>query len=90
MPLSYEEVKHLAYLARISIDDEYLSVYANQMDKILEYFNMLDELNVDAEPYRSLKDMDSLREDEVREVYKDILTIAKNRKDRFIKAPRIM
>ncbi len=90
MPISIDEVKHLAHLARISIDDDSINTYAEHMDKILEYFNILDRVELKDVKYYTLKHMDEFRDDEVIECKEDVLAVAKNLKDRFIKAPRIV
>lgn len=86
-----EEVRHLAYLARISIKDEELRLYAEQMDEILAYFNMLDELNVsdDVEPYRMCRAYNEMRDDVPVAFSGNVLSNAKNTKGRFIKAPKM-
>ncbi len=91
MPLDVDKVKHLAYLARISIDDESIDLYSKHMDKVIEYFNILDEIDsADVEPYRILKHIEEFRDDICIVNNEDMLRIAKNVKDRFIKAPRIV
>ncbi|MFN4336429.1 MAG: Asp-tRNA(Asn)/Glu-tRNA(Gln) amidotransferase subunit GatC [Candidatus Nitrosocaldus sp.] len=89
--VNIEEVRHLAYLARIGVKDEELRLYAEQMNEILAYFNMLDELDVsnDVEPYRICREYSEMRDD-VPVVFSDnVLSNAKNTKGRFIKAPKM-
>ncbi len=90
MPISIDEVKHLAHLARISIDDDSINTYTKHMDKILEYFNILDKVELKDVKYYTLKHIDEFRDDAVLPCKEDMLTVAKNIKDRFIKAPRIV
>ncbi len=91
MPLDVDKVKHLAYLARISIDDESINLYAKHMDKVIEYFNILDEINfVSREPYSISKHIEEFRDDIHIASNEDVLITAKNVKERFIKAPRIV
>ncbi|MEO9366042.1 MULTISPECIES: Asp-tRNA(Asn)/Glu-tRNA(Gln) amidotransferase subunit GatC [Candidatus Nitrosocaldus] len=89
--VSVEEVKHLAYLARIGVKDEELRLYAEQINEIIEYFNMLDELDIssDVEPYKISRDYKEMRDDVALVFLGDVLSNAKNVKDRFIKAPKM-
>ena len=59
-----EEVRHVADLARVAIDEEALPAYADQFGDILDHFDALDEVpEVDAEPDL----VNVLRPDETRE-----------------------
>lgn len=88
--VSVEEVRHLAHLARIGIKDEELRLYAEQMDEILAYFNMLDELNTDdVEPYGMSRDYKDMRDDAPLASDANVFSNAKNTKGRFIKAPKM-
>lgn len=50
-PVDPEEVRHVAGLARIDLDDEAVEEFASQFADILEYFERLDEVpEVEAEP----------------------------------------
>lgn len=89
--VSVEEVRHLAHLARIGVEDEELRLYAEQINEIIEYFNMLDELDIssDVEPYRISRDYKEMRDDVPLVFLGDVLSNAKNVKGRFIKAPKM-
>ncbi len=50
-PVDTEEVRHVAGLARIDLDDEEVDEFAAQFADILSYFDRLDEVpEVDSEP----------------------------------------
>jgi aspartyl-tRNA(Asn)/glutamyl-tRNA(Gln) amidotransferase subunit C len=59
-----DEVRHVADLARVAIDDEELATYADQFGDILGYFDALDEVP-EAESEPDLVNV--LRPDEVRD-----------------------
>ncbi|MCS6767655.1 MAG: aspartyl/glutamyl-tRNA amidotransferase subunit C [Candidatus Nitrosocaldus sp.] len=84
-----EEVRHLAHLARIGMGDEELKLYAGQMNEVLAYFEMLDELRGGVELHRMIRDYDEMRDDVPCAFDGDALSNAKNTKGRFIKAPRM-
>ena len=47
MSLTYEEVQHIANLARLELSEEELSRYQEQLSAILAYFTQLQELETE-------------------------------------------
>ena len=45
MSLSTDQVRHVAQLARLSLTEEEVVLYANQLSRILEYMTVLNELD---------------------------------------------
>lgn len=63
-PVDPEEVRHVADLARVDLDDEELAEFTEQFADILAYFDALDEVpEVDREPEL----VNVMRDDEVRD-----------------------
>ena len=50
MPLSVEQVRHIAHLARLALADEEIALYREQLSEILDYAEMLQTLDTDAIP----------------------------------------
>lgn len=50
MPLSPEEVRHVALLARLALEPGDEEVYAERLSGILQHIDRLQELNTDAIP----------------------------------------
>lgn len=50
MKLSREEVKHIAELARLALDEQEVLLYQEQLSSILEYFGRLQQLDTGAIP----------------------------------------
>lgn len=50
MRLSTEQVRHVAELARLGLDDAELEALASQLSTILEYIDMLERLDTSAIP----------------------------------------
>lgn len=50
MKLSHEEVKHIAELARLALDEQEVLLYQEQLSSILEYFGRLQQLDTGAIP----------------------------------------
>ena len=68
MPLSIEEVKHIATLARLELSEEELALYRDQLSAILDHVAKLQELDTsDIPPTASVIEGQSpLREDKAR------------------------
>jgi aspartyl-tRNA(Asn)/glutamyl-tRNA(Gln) amidotransferase subunit C len=66
--LSPEDVQKVATLARLKLSDEELQQVAKQLDGILDYVAVLDEVDVsDVEPMAHVADVtNAFRDDEVR------------------------
>jgi aspartyl-tRNA(Asn)/glutamyl-tRNA(Gln) amidotransferase subunit C len=50
MPLSVEQVRHVAHLARLAVTDDEVLAYCEQLSEILDYAQMLERLDTDAIP----------------------------------------
>ena len=89
--VSKEEVKHLAWLARIELTERELEVYTKQFEEIIGYLNILDNIALeDIKPLKNVVDYSNFRDDEVVECKEDTLSVVKNSKDRFVKAPKMV
>jgi aspartyl-tRNA(Asn)/glutamyl-tRNA(Gln) amidotransferase subunit C len=83
-----EEVRHVAELARVDLDDEEVAAFAEQFADILGYFETLDEVpEVDAEADL----VNVLRPDEVREGLSqaEALRNAAESEDGYFKGPNV-
>ena len=82
------EVRHVAELARVDLDDEEVELFAEQFADILESFAALDDVpEVDAE-----EELDNvMRPDEVREglTQEEALRNAPETEDGYFKGPRV-
>lgn len=87
-PVSPEEVRHVADLARVDLTDEEVDQFTTQFGEILEAFETLDEVpETDSEP--ELENV--LRADEVRESLdqEEALRNAPHTEDGYFKGPRV-
>lgn len=83
-----EEVRHVAELARIHLDDDELDTFTAQFAEILEYFETLDDVpEIDSEPELT----NVLRSDEVGASLSQeaALQNAPETEDGFFKGPRV-
>ncbi len=64
--LSKQEVQHIAYLARISLNDQELEKYRQELSAILDYITKLQEVNIEGvEPMSHSVDLENImRKDE--------------------------
>jgi aspartyl-tRNA(Asn)/glutamyl-tRNA(Gln) amidotransferase subunit C len=85
-----EEIKHLGWLSRIELSDDELDKYTSQIEQIIAYLDTLDTVELEkAEPIKARKKHADLRADEARPFGRDALGTA-NRKDGFVKGPRMV
>ena len=88
MNIDKEGIKHLAWLARIELEEDKLQLYEEQINKIIDYLNILDEVQLQEEPSYITNEIEDLRDDEVIES-DDVFSVVINKKDRFVKAPKM-
>jgi len=94
MKLSREEVKHLALLARLGLDEDEVERLREQLSNILENFEVLQQLDTTAVPptAHSIALENVLREDEAGPSLPtdQVLANAPNREDDFFKVRAVL
>jgi aspartyl-tRNA(Asn)/glutamyl-tRNA(Gln) amidotransferase subunit C len=89
--ISNDEIKHLGWLSRLELTDEEIVKYAFQIEEVIKYLNKLDSISLsEVEPVRLKKKISELRKDDVKPFEGDALEVAKNRKNGFVKGPRMV
>ncbi len=91
--ITVKDVRHLAWLAKLELSKKEEETFKSQLSKILEYFSIIDEANVDVLPptFHVVKHYNIFREDEPHQFPSDlILQNPPKKKGRFIKAARIV
>lgn len=98
--ITKDEVKHIAYLSRLSLSEEELELYSKQLEVILEYMDKLGEVDTtNVEPvtsiiklYPSVKISNVYREDEPENsnCQKEILDNAPQRIGNFFKVEKVI
>ncbi|MFC7204071.1 Asp-tRNA(Asn)/Glu-tRNA(Gln) amidotransferase subunit GatC [Haloferax namakaokahaiae] len=87
-PVDADEVRHVAELARVNLDDDEVDEFATQMADILTYFDALDEVpEVDSEDEL----VNVMRPDEVKDglTQEEALSNAAETEDGYFKGPRV-
>lgn len=91
--ITREEVEHIAELAKIELTEDEKNTFSDQLDRILEYFKKIDELELEGvEPTTHVMDVYNVfRKDEERESLpqEEVLENAPEKEDDYIKAPRV-
>ena len=83
-----EEIAHVAKLMKIELEDH--SEHVKRVQKMLEYFDILDEANVESEEIKPLEtDIDKLRDDRYIQYDKKLLEFLKTYKEKYVKAPKL-
>jgi aspartyl-tRNA(Asn)/glutamyl-tRNA(Gln) amidotransferase subunit C len=89
--ISKDEIRHLGWLSRLELTDSELDRYATQIDEIISYFDKLDNVSLTgSDPARSIKKVSELRNDNINVFEGDPLEFSINRKDGFVKGPRMV
>ncbi len=91
MKLSKEEVKHIALLARLGLTEEEIERYANQISSILDYVEILKEVNTDGiEPTAQVTGLENVMREDVmnksdNETMKKLIEMAPEQEDNLVK-----
>lgn len=92
--ITKEQVKHVAHLARLSVTEEEVELFTEQLDKIIGFAEQLNELNTEGiDPTTHVLDIKNiLREDVVKESLpiEDVLRNAPDDQDGQVKVPSII
>ena len=87
--VSKEEVERVAKLMKIDLDDHL--VHVDRVQKMIEYFNILDEAGVESEELIvQEKSIDSLREDKYIPYDEKLIKKLRNFRENYIRAPKMV
>jgi len=94
MSITKDEVQHVAKLARLSVADDELSALTGHLDKILDYINQLNELDVEGVAPTAQRNTSEnvLREDVVDNTFTKELSLqnAPLKEGGFFKVPKVI
>ena len=92
--ISSDEVKKVAQLARLELNENEIDQHAEQLEKILEYIKQLEKINTENVPCttRAIEVVNVLRKDEKKNYENSdaILDLAPSRENKFFKVPKII
>ena len=83
-----EEISNVAKLMKIDLEDH--STQIKRVQKMLEYFDILDRANVESEEIIVQEtDLDKLRDDKHIPYDKNLLKFLKSYQEKYVKAPKL-
>ena len=92
--ISSDEVKKVARLARLELNESEIEQHAKQLEKILEYINQLEKINTENIPCttRAIEVVNVLRKDQKKDYAnaEELLDLAPSRENNFFKVPKII
>ena len=92
--ISKEEVKKVAQLARLELNEGEIRNHAEQLEKILEYIKQLERIQTDDVPCttRAIEVVNVFREDEKKssDCTEELLELGPSREDQYFKVPKII
>ena len=89
--VSRETITYLCGLSKLELTEEEIVKYELQVEEIIRYLDKLDSITLsNIEPVSTEKRFYQLREDIAQSFEYDPFGDAKNRKDNFVKGPRII
>ena len=92
--ISQEDVRKVAKLARLDLEEAKITTYANQLERILDYVSHLESIDTEGvQPTtRAVEVVNVTRADavETTEVRQELLNLAPQREGDFFRVPRIL
>ena len=92
--ITNDEVKKVAQLARLELNDGEINNHAEQLEKILVYIEQLEKINTDDVPCttRAIEVINVFRKDEKKnfDCTEELLELGPSREDEYFKVPKII
>ena len=92
--ITKDEVKKVAYLARLELNENEIKNHAEQLEKILEYIKQLEKIDTNDVPCttRAIEVTNIFRKDETKnsDCNEELLELGPSREDKYFKVPKII
>ena len=92
--ITKEEVKKVAHLARLELNENEINNHAEQLEKILDYVRQLEKIDTNDIPCttRAIEVINVFRKDENKssDCKEDLLELGPSREDKYFKVPKII
>ena len=92
--ITKDEVKKVAHLARLELNEDEINNHAEQLEKILEYIKQLEKIDTSDVPCttRAIEVTNVFRKDEKKksDCTEELLELGPSREDKFFKVPKII
>ena len=92
--ITKEEVKKVAHLARLELNENEINNHAEQLEKILDYIRQLEKINTDNVPctMRAIEVINVFRKDKKKnsDSNEELLELGPSREEKYFKVPKII
>ena len=92
--ITREEVKKVAHLARLELNENEINNHVEQLEKILEYIKQLEKIDTEDIPCttRAIEVSNVFRKDEKKnfDFTQELLELSPSREDDYFKVPKII
>jgi len=92
--ITKEEVKKVAHLARLELNENEINNHSKQLEKILDYIKQLEKIDTEEVPCttRAIEVVNVFRKDEKKnyDCNEEILELCPSREDKYFKVPKII
>ena len=92
--INKEEVKKVAHLARLELNENEINNHAEQLEKILDYIRQLQTIDTGDVPCttRAIEVINVFRKDEKKnsDCNEELLELGPSREDKYLKVPKII
>ena len=92
--ITREEVKKVAHLARLELNEHEINNHAEQLEKILEYIKQLEKIDTDHVPCttRAIEVINVFRKDEKKssDCTEQLLDLGPSKENQYFKVPKII
>ncbi len=92
--ITKDEVKKVASLARLELNEDEINSHAEQLEKILDYIKQLEKIDTDDVPCttRAIEVINVFRKDEKKkfDCTEELLELGPSKEDKYFKVPKII
>ena len=92
--ITSNDVRKVAQLSRLELQEEKIHIYTKQLEKILDYVAQLEQIDTNNVPptTRAVEVLNVTREDDVEltNVREEVLSLAPHREEDFFRVPKIL
>ena len=92
--ITKDEVKKVARLARLELNEDEINSHAEQLEKILDYIKQLEKIDTDDVPCttRAIEVINVFRKDEKKkfDCTEELLELGPSKEDNYFKVPKII
>ena len=92
--ITKDEVKKVAHLARLELNEDEINKHAEQLEKILEYIKQLEKIDTNDVPCttRAIEVINVFRKDEKKnyDSTEELIDLGPSKEEKYFKVPKIL